>query len=51
VTSYGGDLRIVKPVDSGVDIFILTNTLSILNLYETREDAIKSFENNSRPES
>jgi anti-anti-sigma factor len=51
VTAVGGDLRIVKPVNSGVDIFILTNTLSILNLYEAREDAVKSYENYSPPES
>ena len=47
VTSVGGALRIVKPVNSGVDIFILTNTLGVFDLYETREDAIKSFDSDS----
>jgi anti-anti-sigma regulatory factor len=51
VTAFGGDLRIVKPVNSGVDIFLLSNTLSVFNLYNTREDAIKSFENDSQSES
>ena len=51
VTSFGGALKIVKPVNSAVDIFILTNTLNVFDLYKTREDAIKSFEINSQPES
>ena len=51
ITSYSGALKIVKPVDSRVDIFILTNTLNVFDLYETREDAIKSFEKDPRPES
>jgi anti-anti-sigma regulatory factor len=51
VTTFGGALKIVKPVDSGVDIFLLTNTLGVFDLYNTREDAVKSFENDSQPES
>ncbi len=51
VTSVGGALRIVKPDNSKVDIFILTNTLNVFDLYETREDAIKSFESGSEPKS
>ena len=51
VNTYGGALKIVKPVDSRVDIFILTNTLNVFDLYNTREDAVKSFENDSQPES
>ena len=47
VTSVGGALRIVKPVNSKVDIFILTNTLGVFDLYSTREDAIKSFDSDS----
>jgi anti-sigma B factor antagonist/stage II sporulation protein AA (anti-sigma F factor antagonist) len=44
LTSIGGVLRIIKPVKSEADIFILTNTLSLFNFYEKRDDAIKSFE-------
>jgi anti-sigma B factor antagonist/stage II sporulation protein AA (anti-sigma F factor antagonist) len=44
LNSIGGALRIVKPVKSEADIFILTNTLSLFNFYKKREDAIKSFE-------
>jgi len=51
VTSVDGALRIVKPVKSGVDIFILTNTLRVFDLYKTREEAIKSFESSSQPKS
>ena len=50
VTAYSGAMKIVKPVDSRVDIFLLTNTLGVFDLYKTREDAVKSFENDSRPE-
>jgi len=48
VASVGGALRIVKPDNSKVDIFILTNTLNVFDLYETREDAIRSFESGSQ---
>jgi anti-anti-sigma factor len=51
VTSVGGALRIIKPVNSGVDIFILTNTLSVFDIYKTKEEAIKSFESDSQPKS
>lgn len=51
VTSDGGKLRLVKPVKSEVNIFQLTNTLSVLDFYRTREDAIKSFENDFQPKS
>ena len=44
LTSIGGALRIIKPVKSEADIFILTNTLSLFNFYENRDDAVKSFE-------
>ena len=45
VASVGGTFRIVKPAKSSADIFILTNTLSVFDLYDTREDALKSFTN------
>jgi len=48
VTKLGGALRIVMPDNSKVDIFILTNTLGVFDLYKTREDAIKSFESGSQ---
>lgn len=51
VTSVGGALRIVKPVNSGVDIFILTKTLNVFDLHKTREDAINSFESDSQSKS
>ncbi len=40
----GDKLRVVKPVKPKEDIFMLTNTLRLFDLYKTREDAIKSFE-------
>jgi len=51
VTSVSGALKIVKPVKSEVDIFILTNTLNVFDLYKTREDAIQSFDSSSQPKS
>ena len=45
VTSVGGTLRLVKPAKSGADIFILTNTLSVFDIYDSREEALKSFTN------
>ena len=45
VNSVGGNLRIVKPEKTGADIFILTNTFSVFDLYDSREDALKSFTN------
>jgi anti-anti-sigma factor len=51
VTDVGGALKIVKPTKSEVDIFILTNTLKVFDLYKTREEAIKSFENDTEPKS
>jgi anti-anti-sigma regulatory factor len=51
VNSIAGALRIVKPVNSKVDIFILTNTLGVFDLYKSREDAIKSFESESNSNS
>ena len=51
VTSVEGKFRIVNPVNSEVDIFQLTNTLNTFEFYQTREDAIKSFESDSHPKS
>jgi anti-anti-sigma factor len=43
----GGTLKVVEPVNPTEDIFTITNTLRIFDLYKTREDAIKSFEGDS----
>lgn len=47
LTKSGGKLKIVEPVNPLEDIFTITNTLKVFNIYETREDAIKSFEDDS----
>ncbi len=39
----GYKLKVVKPVNPKDDIFWLTNTLRLFDLYKTREKAIKSF--------
>ncbi len=43
----GDKLKVVKPVNPKDDIFMLTNTLRLFDLYKTREDAIKSFDSDS----
>ena len=49
-TNYiGKKLKVVEPVNAKESIFILTNTLELFDLYKTREDAIKSFEDDSQP--
>jgi len=40
----GYKLKVVKPVNPKDDIFRLTDTLRLFDLYKTRKDAIKSFE-------
>ncbi len=47
----GYKLKVVKPVNPKDDIFRLTNTLKLFDLYKTRKDAIKSFEEDIQPES
>ena len=51
ITEAGGKLKVVEPVNPIEDIFTMTNTLRLFEIYKTRDDAIKSFENDSRPES
>jgi len=51
MTRTGYKLKVVKPIISGEDIFTSTNTLRLFDLYKTREDAIKSFEEDIQPES
>ena len=47
----GYKLKVVESVITGVDIFIQTNTSRLFNIYKTREEAIKSFEEDIQPES
>jgi anti-anti-sigma regulatory factor len=47
----GYKLKVVKPAIAGEYIFTHTNTLKLFDKYKTREDAIKSFEEDIQPES
>ncbi len=47
----GYKLKVVKPNVAGEFIFISTDTIRLLDIYETREEAIKSFEEDIQPES
>ncbi len=47
LSNKGKKLKIVKQAISKEDIFTITNTLSVFDLYKTREDAIKSFDSDS----
>ena len=47
----GYKLKVVKPAIVGEYIFIHTNTHGLFDKYNTREDAIKSFEEDIQPES
>ena len=47
----GYKLKVVEPSNPGEDIFNRMKTLGLFDLYKTRKDAIKSFENNIQPES
>jgi hypothetical protein len=51
ITNVGGKLKVVKPAISGEYIFTTTQTLSLFDIYKTREEAIKSFEKDIQPES
>jgi len=51
LSDKGKKLKVVKQAISKEDIFTITNTLSVFDLYKTREEAIKSFEGNIQPES
>lgn len=50
LSDLGKKLKIVKPSNPKEDIFITTKTLEIFDLYKTRENAIKSFEEDISPE-
>ena len=47
----GYKLKVVKPNFAGEFIFISTDTLRLLDIYGTRKEAIKSFEEDIQPES
>ncbi len=47
----GYKLKVVQSAITGVDIFIQTNTSRLFDIYKTREEAIKSFEEDIQPES
>ena len=44
LSDKGKKLKVVRQASSKKDIFTITNTLNVFDLYKTREDAIKSFE-------
>ena len=43
LSNKGKKLKVVKQASSKEDIFTITNTLNLFDLYKSREDAIKSF--------
>ena len=47
----GYKLKIVKPAIKGDYIFTYTDTPNLFDIYKTREEAIKSFEEDIQPES
>ena len=47
----GYKLKVVEPANTVDDIFTTTNTLKLFDLSKTREEAIKSFEEDNQPES
>ncbi len=51
MNDIGYKLKVVKPAIAGDYIFTTTHTLSLFDIYKTREDAIKSFEEDIQPES
>ncbi len=51
MNDIGDKLRVVKPVNPRESIFLTTNTLGVIDLYKTREDAVNSFESSSQSKS
>ena len=49
--SKGYKLKVVEPANPGENIFTSINPLRLFDLYKTREEAIKSFEEDIQPES
>ncbi len=51
MNDIGYKLKVVKPAIKGEYIFTTTHTLRLFDIYKTREEAIKSFEEDIQPES
>ena len=51
MNDIGYMLKVVKPAIAGEFIFTKTHTQSLFGIYKTREEAIKSFEEDIQPES
>ena len=51
MNDIGYKLKVVKPAIKGDYIFTTTYTLSLFDIYKTREDAIRSFQEDIQPES
>jgi anti-anti-sigma factor len=51
MNDIGYKLKVVNPATKGEYIFTTTHTLSLFDIYKTREDAIKSFQGDIQPES
>jgi anti-anti-sigma factor len=49
MTSKDYKLKLVQPAIPGEDIFTNRNLTRLFDLYETREDAIKSFKHDTQP--
>ncbi len=49
--NIGYKLKVVEPGIAGEYLFTYTNTVKIFDKYKTREEAIKSFEEDIQPES
>ena len=45
----GYKLKVIESAITGADIFIQTNTSRLFDIYQTREEAIKSFEEDIQP--
>jgi len=50
LNDLGYMLKVVKPAIRGEYIFTKTHTQSLFDIYKTREEAIKSFEEDIQPE-
>ncbi len=51
LSNKGKKLKVVKPAIAGEFIFTKTHTQSLFDIYKTREEAIKSFDEDIQPES
>ncbi len=49
--NIGYKLKVVEPGIAGEYLFTYTNTLKVFDKYKTREEAIKSFDEDIQPES